>query len=184
MILDTRTVDSPLGPLTLFARDATLVGLEFGDRRDRRQALASHLTRALGAFESREVDDPAGAATRLSRYFAGELGALLEQPVESPGTPFQLSVWGALREIPAGSTWTYAQLAARIGKPTAQRAVGAANGANPIALFVPCHRVIAADGTLWGYGGGLPRKRWLLAHEGVALFLDGAQVSLGLESVD
>ena len=97
------------------------------------------------------------------------------------GTAFQLAVWAALRAIPAGSTLSYGALAARLGRPAAVRAVGAANGANPIALFVPCHRVIAADGTLWGYGGGLERKRWLLAHEGAAFADRWGQAELSLD---
>ena len=89
-------------------------------------------------------------------------------------TPFQRAVWAALRRIPAGSTTSYGALSAEIGRPAAVRAVGLANGANPVAIVVPCHRVIGADGSLTGYGGGLPRKRWLLAHEGVAAFRLGA----------
>ncbi len=166
MILGFRTVESPLGPLHLVATDRALVGLEFVGSRREREALDARLAKRLGPHELRERADPAGAASRLVRYFAGECGALDEQAVALHGTDFQVAVWHALRRIPAGDTCTYAQLAARIGRPTARRAVGAANGANPIALFVPCHRVIAADGTLWGYAGGLERKRWLLAHEG------------------
>lgn len=181
MILHTCTVHSPIGPLALIADGDSLVGLEFGDALDRRDRLARSLARRLGALEMHEHPDPAGAATRLERYFAGERDALAEQPVAPRGTPFQLDVWRALRDIPAGQTRSYGQLALAIGRPAAVRAVGAANGANPVALFVPCHRVIAADRTLWGYGGGLERKRWLLAHEGAA-FADGAeQGSLGLE---
>ena len=114
------------------------------------------------------MPDAAGAASRLARYFAGELTALDEQPVRMLGTEFQCGVWTALRGIPAGETRSYGALASAIRKPDAVRAVAAANGANPVAVFVPCHRVIAADGTLWGYGGGLPMKQWLLRHEGAA----------------
>jgi methylated-DNA-[protein]-cysteine S-methyltransferase len=171
--LHTRTVSSPVGGLVLIADGDTLVGLEFGDATDRRSRLLVSLARHLGPFETREHDDPAGAATRLARYFSGERHALAGQAVGPQGTAFQREVWGALLAIPAGETRTYAGLAAAIGRPAAVRAVGAANGANPVALFVPCHRVIAADGTLWGYGGGLARKRWLLAHEG-ATFRDAA----------
>lgn len=171
MILQTRTVDTPIGPLVVIANERAVLGLEFGDAPRRRDALARHLERHLGPHELRGAADPAGAATRLARYFAGERHALAEQPVEIHGTAFRAAVWRALRTIPAGEAWTYAQLASSIGNPRGQRAVGAANGANPIALFVPCHRVIAADRTLWGYGGGLERKRWLLAHEG-ARFAD------------
>ena len=161
MNLDVRLLRTPIGELYLVARDDVLVGLEFADAHDRRGALDRSLTRYLGACTTREHADPAGAATRLERYFAGELAALEEQPVEPHGTRFQLDVWRALRTIPAGTTLSYGGLAERIGRPAAVRAVGAANGANPVALFVPCHRVIAADRTLWGYGGGLERKRGL-----------------------
>jgi methylated-DNA-[protein]-cysteine S-methyltransferase len=99
-------------------------------------------------------------------YFRGEARALEAVPWQASGTPFQLRVWDALCEIPAGQTISYAQLADRIGRPTAVRAVGLANGANPVAVVVPCHRVIGANGSLTGYGGGLPRKRWLLDLEG------------------
>jgi len=167
MILDTTMLHSPIGPLTLLARDGVLVGLEFENRHGPGAERWPHLARHLGSFETREHADPAGAATRLTRYFDGDLGALDEQPVEFHGTEFQLAIWLALRTIPVGTTWTYGEIAARIGRPAAVRAAGAANGANPVAIVVPCHRVIAADGTLWGYGGGLDRKRWLLGHEGV-----------------
>ncbi len=164
--LDVATCDTPLGAVTLFADGAALVGLEFSDRAARVSGLHLHLERSLGPFTTRAHDDPAGAATRLRAYFAGDLDALDHQRVEFHGTPFRCRVWRALREIPRGRTESYGALAARIGAPHAQRTVGAANGGNPIALFVPCHRVIAADGTLHGYGGGLERKAWLLTHEG------------------
>jgi methylated-DNA-[protein]-cysteine S-methyltransferase len=106
---------------------------------------------------------------RLRDYLAGDLAAIDDIPTECAGTPFQREVWAALRKIPAGQTWSYAALARHIGRPAAVRAVGLANGANPIGVVVPCHRVIGADGSLTGYGGGLERKRWLLRHEGVGL---------------
>ncbi|HJW33876.1 MAG TPA: methylated-DNA--[protein]-cysteine S-methyltransferase [Holophagaceae bacterium] len=109
------------------------------------------------------------AAEALEAYFAGELAALDAVAVNPGGTPFQQEVWKALREIPAGTRLTYAQLATRLGRPAALRAVGHANGANPISLVIPCHRLLGADGSLTGYGGGLKRKAWLLAHEGVGL---------------
>ena len=165
-VLDVTTIDTPVGPVMLLARGATLVGLEFTDRGGRVKSLQRRLERALGSFTVREHPDPAGAATRLGAYFAGALDALDTQLIELHGTPFQCRVWQALRAIPCGRTESYGALAARIGAPNAQRAVGAANGSNPIALFVPCHRVIATNGTLHGYGGGLDRKAWLLTHEG------------------
>jgi len=110
-----------------------------------------------------------GARRSLEAYLSGDLHAIDRIPVNADGTPFQRQVWAALREIPAGTTVSYGTLAARIGRPRATRAVGMANNANPIGVVVPCHRVIGADGSLIGYGGGLERKRWLLEHEGVRL---------------
>lgn len=109
-----------------------------------------------------------GAAVRsgFERYFAGDPEALEEVPWVASGTAFQLKVWETLCSIPAGQTMSYAGLAERVGRPSAIRAVGLANGANPVAVVVPCHRVIGSNGTLTGYGGGLTRKEWLLAHEG------------------
>jgi methylated-DNA-[protein]-cysteine S-methyltransferase len=102
----------------------------------------------------------------VARYFAGELNAIDELPVKMEGTDFQQEVWRELRRIPCGTTISYGQLAKRIGRPAAVRAVGLANGSNPIGVVVPCHRVIGADGSLTGYGGGMERKAWLLRHEG------------------
>ena len=112
---------------------------------------------------------PDGLKQALSGYFAKDLGSLHAIRCRFGGTPFQREVWSALRDIPAGTTTSYGALAARIARPKAVRAVGHANGSNPISIVVPCHRVIGADGSLTGYGGGLERKRWLLAHEGVAI---------------
>jgi methylated-DNA-[protein]-cysteine S-methyltransferase len=110
-------------------------------------------------------DDPAGCATALRAYFDGHLEAIDGLSVTPVGTPFQMEVWNALRAIPCGETTSYGALACRLGRPHASRAVGFANGANPVSIVIPCHRVIGADGSLTGYGGGLERKRWLLAHE-------------------
>jgi methylated-DNA-[protein]-cysteine S-methyltransferase len=109
--------------------------------------------------------DPHGLTGAIARYFAGELHAIDKLPVATAGTPFQREVWSALREIPCGTTISYGRLAAGLGRPAAVRAVGLANGANPIGVVVPCHRVIGANGSLTGYGGGIERKRWLLDHE-------------------
>ncbi len=174
-ILATQTVDTPVGTVVVVATESAVVGLEFESATHRRAALARHLGRYVGLHVLRDHSDPAGAATRLAQYFGGRLGALDEQPVEIHGTEFQQEVWTTLRAIPAGETWSYAELAGRIGRPAARRAVGAANGANPVALFVPCHRVIATDRTLCGYGGGIERKRWLLAHEGARFVAPRAQ---------
>ncbi len=111
---------------------------------------------------------PVGLRSALDGYFAGDLEQLDGIACATAGTEFQRSVWGALRKIPAGKTMSYGALAAKLGKPAAMRAVGAANGANPLSVVVPCHRLLGANGSLIKYGGGLERKRWLLAHEGVA----------------
>jgi methylated-DNA-[protein]-cysteine S-methyltransferase len=165
MLLDRAVLDTPIGPLLLHARGDALVGLEFHERRERTGALHDRLARYVGTFESRDVADPAGAATRLSRYFAGDRCALDGQQVELLGTEFERAVWEQLLRIPTGATISYTELARRVDRPKGPRAVGQANGRNPIALFVPCHRVIAADSTLGGYGGGLDRKRRLLELE-------------------
>src|SRR5262245_56394163 len=165
MTLDLTITQTPLGPMGLYGLDDELVGLTLDGGHGEDHPVERHLARHLGAFTTRRVPDAAGAATRLARYFAGDLAVLDGQPVRMLGTGFQCDVWSALRGIPAGETRSYAQLAQSLRKPDAVRAVAAANGANPVAVFVPCHRVIAADGTLWGYGGGLPMKQWLLRHE-------------------
>ena len=116
-------------------------------------------------YELETARDPGGFTSALTAYMEGEIGAILNLPVETEGTPFQRTVWNALRDIGPGKTETYGQMALRIGKPTACRAVGMANGANPVGVVVPCHRVIGANSSLTGYGGGLERKRWLLMHE-------------------
>jgi methylated-DNA-[protein]-cysteine S-methyltransferase len=116
-------------------------------------------------IEFEPAADPHGLTSTIRAYFDGNLHAIDTLPVETAGTPFQREVWGALRLIPCGSTISYAELARRIGRPAAVRAVGLANGANPVGVVVPCHRVIGANGSLTGYGGGIERKRWLLDHE-------------------
>lgn len=117
------------------------------------------------AFALEPVANPHGLSESIARYFAGELNVIDHIPVETGGTEFQQKVWRALRKIPCGSTMSYGKLAEQIGHPAAVRAVGTANGANPVAVVLPCHRVIGANGSLTGYGGGMERKRWLLDHE-------------------
>ena len=160
--LETATVETPAGPFWLAARNGALVAAAFGGSVPR---LLARLEARFGPLEVLEADDPAGAATALRRFLAGDLAAVDSVPVDLGGTPFQRDVWTALRAIPPGSTITYAELALRVGRPGAARAVGAANGANPVSVVVPCHRVVGKDG-LRGYAGGLARKEWLLAHEG------------------
>jgi methylated-DNA-[protein]-cysteine S-methyltransferase len=127
------------------------------------------LERHYGPIKPKAAVAPKPLKAALSAYFEGDLTSLDAIECATGGTPFQRAVWTALRDIPAGTTLSYGALAQRIGRPTAVRAVGLANGANPISLVVPCHRVIGADGSLTGYGGGIARKRWLLRHEGVAV---------------
>jgi methylated-DNA-[protein]-cysteine S-methyltransferase len=159
-------VASPAGSVVLVERGGALVGLVFEDRWS---GFHRDLERRFGAFTFEEAPRGGAPAEALRRYFAGDLRALDRIEVDTGGTPFQQLVWTALRRIPAGTTWSYARLAREIGRPSATRAVAAANGANPVSIVIPCHRVIGSDGSLTGYGGGLPRKRWLLVHEGALL---------------
>jgi|SRR5579872_988275 len=126
------------------------------------------LVKQYGQVTTEHGQAPAPIRRAFEDYFAGDVRALERVPVEPAGTAFQRKVWDALQRIPAGQTKSYGQLAREIGAPKAMRAVGLANGQNPIAIVIPCHRVIGADGSLTGFGGGLPRKRWLLRHEGAA----------------
>ena len=147
---EVRLVQSPVGLLKLSVSETALTGVWLN---------------AEGAVDLA----PAGALMaeaerQLAAYFAGTLRTF-SLPLALSGTPFQNRVWTALRDVPYGATCSYAELAERIGKPDAIRAVGAANGQNPIPIVIPCHRVIGKDGSLTGFGGGLPMKKWLLAHE-------------------
>lgn len=150
-------VDSPCGPLTLVARDGALAGLYMTGQRHRP---------AEETFGPRDDSLPAftAAARQLDAYFAGDR-TRFDLDLTLAGTPFQQRVWAALREIPYGETVSYGELAVSLGQPNASRAVGLANGRNPIGIIVPCHRVIGANGSMTGYGGGLDRKRWLLSFE-------------------
>lgn len=143
--------DSPVGTVHLVGRDGSLVGLYLDESRHR------------GPVEPDEgrLDD---ARTQVEQYFAGERTDF-DLDLAPAGTPFQLAVWEALRTVGYGQTASYVDIARKIGRPSASRAVGAANGRNPISLIVPCHRVIGASGQLVGYGWGVQRKRWLLDHE-------------------
>jgi methylated-DNA-[protein]-cysteine S-methyltransferase len=166
------TTDSPIGPLTVAARGAKVCLVHFGPVSE---FVQSSLARWYPDASIERGGDPGGVVGTLARYFAGDLTALDEVEVELHGTAFQQRVWLALRSVAAGTTTSYAQLASRVGAPAAVRAVGAANGANPVAVVLPCHRIIGSNGTLTGYGGGLDRKRWLLDHEGVSPTLFGVR---------
>ena len=155
---------SPIGTILLVTdEDRRLRALDFEDHEARMRRL---LRRHYGSDETLPV--PASTVIRdaLDAYFEGDLEALRQIEWETNGSVFQRLVWYALLDIPAGRTMSYAALAAYIGRPAAVRAVGLANGANPIGIVVPCHRVIGANGKLTGYGGGVERKAWLLEHEG------------------
>jgi methylated-DNA-[protein]-cysteine S-methyltransferase len=147
----SRTMDSPIGPLLLESEGRALTGVAMGARE----------SDAPGGGDGSVLDE---AVAQLAAYFAGELTEF-DLPLAPRGTAFQRRVWRALLDIPYGETASYGEVAAAVGRPDAVRAVGATNGRNPIAVIVPCHRVIGADGTLVGYGGGLPRKRLLLELE-------------------
>ena len=158
-------IDTPIGELLLVAdRDKNLRAVDWTEYEPRMRRLL-RLHYGEDGFTLEPATSPSNLAAAMKNYFGGELGAIDNLPVQTAGTPFQRAVWSALRDIPRGVTESYSKLAQRIGRPAAVRAVGLANGSNPIGIVVPCHRVIGADGTLTGYGGGLERKRWLLAHE-------------------
>jgi methylated-DNA-[protein]-cysteine S-methyltransferase len=160
---------SPVGPLLLSGDRHALTGLEFADGAASDQESASEATGFARRADWRRDDARFVEERRqLSEYFAGRR-TTFDFPLVLAGNAFERRVWEALRAIPYGTTITYGELAARLGAPGAARAVGAANGRNPIAIVVPCHRVIGARGKLTGYGGGLARKRALLAHEGALL---------------
>jgi len=157
---------SPVGAmLAVHDEQARLRAIEFHDCEPR----LKHLLRIhYGERSLQERRAPAAIRDALAGYFAGDLSAIDRIEVATAGTQFQRDVWAALRTIRPGTTLSYGALAAHIGRPKAVRAVGAANGSNPICVVVPCHRVIGADARLTGYGGGIERKCWLLTHEGAA----------------
>jgi methylated-DNA-[protein]-cysteine S-methyltransferase len=162
--IELSVLESPLGDLVLAFSEGGLCALQFDESPAQ---LRARLERSYPGTKFGKVSGTAEVAAKLSAYFSGALQGLETIPVAPKGTAFQQRVWTTLRAIPLGETRSYLQIAKAIGNPSAVRAVGAANGQNPIAVVVPCHRVIASDGTLCGYGGGLWRKEWLLEHEGV-----------------
>jgi methylated-DNA-[protein]-cysteine S-methyltransferase len=148
-------LDSPVGPITLVGVDGVLAGLYLSEQRHAPPA---------AVFGGPDPGPFAEAARQLAAYFAGTRTSF-ELDLALAGTPFQQRVWAELQLIPYGETISYGQLADRIGQPAASRAVGLANGKNPVSIIVPCHRVVGSDGSLTGYGGGIDRKRYLLSHE-------------------
>jgi methylated-DNA-[protein]-cysteine S-methyltransferase len=156
---------TPIGEMVIAVdHDGNLRAVDWADHGER---MLNLLRRHYGknGFTLEAAHKPIDLTETMKSYFAGELSSIDAVPTQTAGTPFQREVWRALREIPCGLTISYGELAKRIGRPKAVRAVGLANGANPIGVVVPCHRVIGSGGSLTGYGGGIERKRWLLDHE-------------------
>ncbi|GAB1722729.1 MAG: methylated-DNA--[protein]-cysteine S-methyltransferase [Nitrospira sp. CR1.1] len=165
----TETLTTPIGTLVVISDDeGHLRAVDWVDFEDRMRRLLARHYGSQGMILTPAVASSRHASA-LADYFEGNLRAIDSLLTSTAGTAFQKRVWKALREIPAGQTVSYGDLARLIGQPTAVRAVGLANGANPIGIVIPCHRVIGADGSLTGYGGGLNRKRWLLNHEKQAI---------------
>ena len=154
------SVDSPIGTLWIAATRKGVCAISF-------QAPKRKRTESTAGPEARRILKDAAAT--LARYFRNGDDGFGDVPVDPEGTDFQLRVWSALRKIPRGQTRSYGEIAKAVGRPKAVRAVGAANGSNPVAIVVPCHRVIGANGTMTGYGGGLEKKEWLLKHEGAGM---------------
>lgn len=163
-------IATPVGEVLLVTEGDAVLALDFHDYEDRMMRL---LARHHGVVALTPGKAPEAVREAVKAYFGGDLSALDGLTVRTKGTAFQREVWAALRTIPAGETWSYGRLASEIGRPKAIRAAGLANGQNPVAVIVPCHRVIGANGTLTGYAGGVERKRWLLAHEARAPDLPG-----------
>ncbi len=164
MTILTHDIDTPAGVLCTATRDGALVACGFADHWD---GLAE---RVAERFPDDDWTGGEGNASRaVDAYVRGDLSAIDDLEVDTGGTEFQQKVWSALRTIPTGATWSYGDLAAAVGNDGAMRAVGSANGANPVSVVIPCHRVVRSDGSLGGYGGGLDRKAWLLRHEGARL---------------
>ena len=157
--------DTPIGEMLIVAdAEGNLRTIDWTEHEDRTRSFLQ-LHYGENGFLLKSALNPGGLSVAIRSYFGGELRAIDSLPVQTAGTPFQQEVWRALRQIPCGSTISYAQLAEQIGRPKAVRAVGLANGSNPVPIVVPCHRVIGSNGSLTGYGGGMERKRWLLEHE-------------------
>jgi AraC family transcriptional regulator of adaptative response/methylated-DNA-[protein]-cysteine methyltransferase len=163
-VIEVTRLATPLGPMLAAATREALVLLEFVDRRMLPNQIRRIRERLGAVFVPGTNPLLVRCEEQLAAYFAGSLRAF-ELPLEMPGTPFQRSVWDELRRIPFGDTRSYGELARAVGRPAAVRAVGTANGANALAIVVPCHRVVGADGALVGYGGGLWRKQRLLELE-------------------
>ena len=174
-------LDSPLGPLHVAALPHGLCAIAFDDQRD---ALEPRLRRMFGPFFKVDNGDPLGLRARLDTYFSGDLAALSDVPRAVPATPMQRRVWALVAGLAPGTTTTYAALAARLGMPRAQRAVGVCLASNPVPIVVPCHRVVAANGAIASHPGGAAVKRWLLHHEGVRLRADAQRSRSARSTLD
>ncbi|MEO8537185.1 MAG: methylated-DNA--[protein]-cysteine S-methyltransferase [Betaproteobacteria bacterium] len=163
------TVATPLGPMHVASISAGVCAAVFDDRRE---ALEPRLRRMFGPFFRVVTGDPLDAASRLRDYYAGAFGALAGLPLATAATPLQRRVWAMVSALPVGTLSTYAALADRLGMPRAQRAIGVCLATNPVPVFIPCHRVVAASGGLGSHPGGVARKRWLLRHEGALATTD------------
>ncbi len=162
MHLFVERIKTPIGPLLITHDGKALANIAFADRKDRR---ARELARDFPDADVKRAPKPTRFAAALARYFDGDIRVIDELPVVVFGTDFQTRCWKALRRVAPGTTRSYGDHARAIGRPSAARAVGAANGFNPISIVVPCHRLVGANGNLIHYGGGLERKRWLIDHE-------------------
>jgi methylated-DNA-[protein]-cysteine S-methyltransferase len=162
----TDSISTPIGDMVLVARDGVLLLLEFDDAKDR---MAREMRGRFGDVALQQATNPFGFSDLIRDYFAGDIAAIDNLRADGGGTAFERQVWSELRKIPCGTTKSYGEIARQLGDINLSRAVGTANGQNPIAIVVPCHRVIGADGSMTGYGGGLKRKEWLLRHEGALL---------------
>ncbi|SNY70388.1 methylated-DNA--[protein]-cysteine S-methyltransferase [Enterobacter sp. CC120223-11] len=162
-------IATPLGPLWILCDEQfNLRAVEWEEHSDRMVQLLDLHYRTEG-YERVAASNPNGLSQKMKEYFDGDLSIIDCLPSATGGTDFQREVWKALRSIPCGQVMHYGQLAERLGRPGAARAVGAANGSNPVSVVVPCHRVIGSNGTMTGYAGGVQRKEWLLRHEGYLL---------------
>lgn len=162
MQLFVERIKTPIGPLLITHDGRALANVAFADREERR---AKELKRDFPGAEVKRAQKTTRLALALARYFDGDIRAIDKLPVLDFGTAFQRRCWKALRRVPPGTTRSYGDHARAIGRPNAPRAVGAANGFNPISIVVPCHRLVGGTGSLVHYGGGLERKRWLIDHE-------------------
>jgi methylated-DNA-[protein]-cysteine S-methyltransferase len=162
----TERIETPVGPMVLVARDGVVLLFEFAGTPGR---VERQMQARFGDVELQPASNPFGISDQIRAYFAGDIHALDNILTDGGGTEFERRVWAELRKIPAGTTVSYGHIARKLGDVQHSRAVGTANGKNPIAIIVPCHRVIGADGSMTGYGGGLKNKEWLLRHEGALL---------------